>query len=79
MSIKDIRNFDYTILLCRKMKETRAFYKEWVRRCSLCGREVRGSHGMTAPLHPAPRLSSWHSASPLRPSTPAMPSWSPKA
>jgi len=39
---------------------------EWVRRCSLCGREVRGSHGMTVPLHPAPRLSSWHSASPLR-------------
>jgi catechol 2,3-dioxygenase-like lactoylglutathione lyase family enzyme len=28
MSIKAIRNLDHTILLCRKMKETRAFYKE---------------------------------------------------
>jgi catechol 2,3-dioxygenase-like lactoylglutathione lyase family enzyme len=28
MSIKDIRNFDYTILLCRNMKETRIFYKD---------------------------------------------------
>jgi catechol 2,3-dioxygenase-like lactoylglutathione lyase family enzyme len=28
MSIREIRNFDYTILLCRKMKETRAFYKD---------------------------------------------------
>ena len=28
MSMKMIRNFDYTILLCRKMKETRAFYKD---------------------------------------------------
>jgi catechol 2,3-dioxygenase-like lactoylglutathione lyase family enzyme len=28
MSIKEIRNFDYTILLCRKMKETRAFYND---------------------------------------------------
>ncbi|GAA2375108.1 VOC family protein [Nonomuraea africana] len=28
MSLKEIRNFDYTILLCEKMKETRAFYKD---------------------------------------------------
>lgn len=28
MSIKAIRNFDYAILLCKKMKETRAFYKD---------------------------------------------------
>jgi catechol 2,3-dioxygenase-like lactoylglutathione lyase family enzyme len=28
MSIKEIRNFDYTILLCKKMKETRAFYMD---------------------------------------------------
>jgi hypothetical protein len=28
MSIKEIRNFDYTILLCRNMNETRAFYKD---------------------------------------------------
>ena len=28
MSIKDIRNFDYIILLCKNMKETRSFYKE---------------------------------------------------
>jgi glyoxylase I family protein len=28
MSVKEIRNFDYTILLCSKMKETRAFYKD---------------------------------------------------
>lgn len=28
MSMKEIRNFDYTILLCRKMKETRSFYKD---------------------------------------------------
>lgn len=28
MSIKEIRNFDYAILLCRKMQETRAFYKD---------------------------------------------------
>ncbi len=28
MSVKEIRNCDYTILLCRKMKETRAFYKD---------------------------------------------------
>ena len=28
MSLKDIRNLDYTILLCRKMEETRAFYKD---------------------------------------------------
>jgi catechol 2,3-dioxygenase-like lactoylglutathione lyase family enzyme len=26
MSIKEIRNFDYAVLLCTKMKETRAFY-----------------------------------------------------
>jgi catechol 2,3-dioxygenase-like lactoylglutathione lyase family enzyme len=28
MSLKEIRNFDYAILLCSKMKETRAFYKD---------------------------------------------------
>jgi catechol 2,3-dioxygenase-like lactoylglutathione lyase family enzyme len=28
MSMKKIRNLDYTILLCRKMTETRAFYKD---------------------------------------------------
>lgn len=28
MSIKEIRNFDYAILLCRNLKETRAFYKD---------------------------------------------------
>jgi lactoylglutathione lyase len=28
MSLKEIRNFDYTILLCSKLKETRAFYKD---------------------------------------------------
>lgn len=28
MSLKEIRNFDYAILLCGKMKETRAFYKD---------------------------------------------------
>ena len=28
MSLKEIRNFDYTVLLCSKMKETRAFYKD---------------------------------------------------
>ena len=28
MSIKEIRNFDYSILLCRNMKETKAFYKD---------------------------------------------------
>jgi glyoxylase I family protein len=28
MSMKKIRNFDYTILLCKKMNETRAFYKD---------------------------------------------------
>jgi hypothetical protein len=27
MSIKEIRNFDYIILLCKNMKETRIFYK----------------------------------------------------
>ena len=28
MSVKEIRNVDYMILLCSKMKETRAFYKD---------------------------------------------------
>lgn len=28
MSVKEIRNLDYTILLCRKMTETRAFYED---------------------------------------------------
>ncbi|MEV6878623.1 VOC family protein [Amycolatopsis sp. NPDC051128] len=28
MSIKQIRTFDYTVLLCRKLKETRAFYED---------------------------------------------------
>jgi glyoxylase I family protein len=28
MSLKEIRNFDYAILLCRNMKETRIFYKD---------------------------------------------------
>lgn len=28
MSVKDIHNCDYAILLCRKLKETRAFYKD---------------------------------------------------
>ncbi len=28
MSVKEIRNFDYMILLCSKMKETRAFYRD---------------------------------------------------
>jgi glyoxylase I family protein len=28
MSLKDIRNLDYVILLCARMKETRAFYKD---------------------------------------------------
>ncbi len=28
MSIKEIRSVDYTILLCKNMKETRAFYKD---------------------------------------------------
>lgn len=28
MSLKDIRNFDYTILLCARLAETRAFYKD---------------------------------------------------
>ncbi len=27
MSLKDIHNFDYTVLLCRKLPETRAFYE----------------------------------------------------
>lgn len=28
MSIKEIRGLDYTVLLCRKMKETKDFYKD---------------------------------------------------
>ena len=28
MSIKQIRNLDYTILPCKKLRETRAFYKD---------------------------------------------------
>src|SRR5258708_6363497 len=28
MSIKEIRNLDYTILLCKKLQETRAFYRD---------------------------------------------------
>jgi catechol 2,3-dioxygenase-like lactoylglutathione lyase family enzyme len=28
MSLKDIRNFDYTILLCRNLAKTRDFYKD---------------------------------------------------
>ena len=28
MSVKEIRNVDYVVLLCSKMKETRAFYKD---------------------------------------------------
>lgn len=28
MSLKEIRNFDYTILLCERLGETRAFYKD---------------------------------------------------
>ena len=28
MSIKEIHNLDYMILLCRKMKEMKAFYKD---------------------------------------------------
>jgi glyoxylase I family protein len=28
MSLKEIRNVDYVVLLCGRMKETRAFYKE---------------------------------------------------
>lgn len=28
MSLKQIRNLDYTILLCKNMKETKAFYKD---------------------------------------------------
>jgi glyoxylase I family protein len=28
VSIKDIRNFDYVVLLCRDMKQTRSFYKD---------------------------------------------------
>ena len=28
MSVKEIRNVDYMILLCSKMKETRAFYRD---------------------------------------------------
>jgi len=28
MSLKDIHNFDYVILLCRNMRETRLFYRD---------------------------------------------------
>lgn len=28
MSLKDIHNLDYTVLLCNNLKETRAFYKD---------------------------------------------------
>jgi len=28
MSLKEIRNFDYAILLCQNMEETRRFYKD---------------------------------------------------
>ena len=28
MSVKEIRNFDYIILLCKNMQETRIFYKD---------------------------------------------------
>jgi glyoxylase I family protein len=28
MSLKEIRNFDYVVLLCEDMKETRAFYED---------------------------------------------------
>ncbi|GAA2275816.1 hypothetical protein GCM10009853_032440 [Glycomyces scopariae] len=28
MSLKEIRNFDYTVLLCARLAETRAFYKD---------------------------------------------------
>jgi glyoxylase I family protein len=28
MSLGDIRNLDYTILLCSKMQETREFYRD---------------------------------------------------
>lgn len=28
MSLKDIRNFDYVVLLCRNMAETKAFYAD---------------------------------------------------
>jgi glyoxylase I family protein len=28
LSLQAIRNFDYTILLCRRMTETRAFYRD---------------------------------------------------
>lgn len=28
MSLSQIRNFDYAILLCNKMEETRAFYRD---------------------------------------------------
>lgn len=28
LSLRAIRNFDYTILLCRRMAETRAFYRD---------------------------------------------------
>ena len=28
MSLKDIGNFDYVVLLCQNMKKSRAFYKD---------------------------------------------------
>jgi len=28
MSLKEIHNLDYTVLLCEKLPETRAFYKD---------------------------------------------------
>ena len=28
MSLKDIRNLDHTVLLCRRMRENRALYKD---------------------------------------------------
>jgi lactoylglutathione lyase len=28
LSLKEIRNFDYTVLFCKNMPETRAFYKD---------------------------------------------------
>jgi catechol 2,3-dioxygenase-like lactoylglutathione lyase family enzyme len=28
MSLREIRNFDYAIILCRRMDETRAFYRD---------------------------------------------------
>ena len=34
MSLGGIRNLDYTILLCSKMNETRAFYRD-IRKCPI--------------------------------------------